>query len=283
MKRARSSVGQEAPVTPGGGSSASETDVALAAPPALGQPKTRGRRGLLWCGSALLLLAGLYLVLLAFPAPLFRYRMDYRQFRIYATRPIDAAAVRKVLDRAEALLARSPLHDPARTHRVYFLSTFAEFAFFARGNYSAFAVNNIGLRNIFVSRTNWEADLVLADRPAYNRRSLSAVLAHEMIHTLMERRYGLLTNFRVPTWKREGYADYVAGESSFDLERGKALLRAGESDPSPAFLYLRYRLVTEHLLDTKGVSVDEFVEQDFDVPAVESELQERLARQAGSS
>ena len=246
-------------------------------------PASRWRRRLNIVGALVLAAAVLYVLLLAFPAPLFRYRMDYRQFRVYATRPIEEARLRVVLDRAEALLVRSPLHDPARIHRLYFLGSFRQFAFFARGNHRAFAVNNVGIRNVFLSRSDWASDSIFANRPSYNRRSLSAVLAHEMIHTLMEKRYGLLTNWRVPTWKREGYADYLAQESSFEVDHGRELIRQGSEDPSPAFLYLRYRLVVAYLLDTKGVSVEELVTQEFDVAALERELREQLSRPAAEA
>jgi hypothetical protein len=231
-------------------------------------------------GGGIVVAALLYGLLLVFPAPLFRHRLQYRQFRVYSTQPLDPIRVTAVLDRAESLLVRSPLHDPERIHRLYCTASFRHFAFFARRSHRAFAINNAVIRNIFLSRSQWESDAVYANRPNYNRRSLSAVLAHEMIHTLMEKRYGVLATLRVPTWKREGYADYVAQESSFDLARGREMIRQGSDDVSPAFLYLKSRLVVAHLLEDEGMSVDEFLTREFDAGALESELRERLARGA---
>jgi hypothetical protein len=44
------------------------------------------------------------------------------------------------------------------------------------------------------------------------------VLAHEAMHTYLGRRVGLLATWRLPWWKKEGYAEYVASAGLADSE-----------------------------------------------------------------
>ena len=104
--------------------------------------------------------------------------------------------------------------------------------------------------------------------PAHNQRSLHLVIAHECTHQLLRRRLGLLAAFRLPTWKNEGYCEYVAGNTSFDLAQGIELLASGNADSSPAFQYVKYYLAVRHILETEGFTVQQLVSQEFDPHAM---------------
>ena len=54
---------------------------------------------------------------------------------------------------------------------------------------------------------------------ANNARSLSGVIAHEITHLLIRKKFGYWRNLTMPTWKKEGYAEYVAGGSTLPYLR----------------------------------------------------------------
>ena len=44
------------------------------------------------------------------------------------------------------------------------------------------------------------------------------ILTHEAVHTLVERRIGLLRLWRLQWWQKEGYAEYIASAAATDSE-----------------------------------------------------------------
>src|SRR5260370_32629752 len=38
---------------------------------------------------------------------------------------------------------------------------------------------------------------------------IAAILAHEMTHTLSQKRLGIIRSWQTPSWKKEGYAEYI--------------------------------------------------------------------------
>ena len=99
-------------------------------------------------------------------------------------------------------------------------------------------------RNRVISRTD-------------RHRRVSSVLAHELTHLLIKADLGWLNEIKLGTsasWIIEGYADYIAQESSFPTDPGMALFCDGKTDPSPSYAYFRYRKVVGYLLDSEGLS-----------------------------
>lgn len=111
--------------------------------------------------------------------------------------------------------------------------------------------------------------------PNYNQRPLHSVIAHECTHQLLRRRLGIVKALRLPTWKNEGYCEYVAGEPSFDVSKGIKLLANSQSHPSPSFQYLKYYLAVRQAIDVDGISVVELMSQDISA--------ESLVKQAAES
>ncbi len=94
------------------------------------------------------------------------------------------------------------------------------------------------------------------------------------VRELIADRTGTIGYLRLAAWKNEGYSDYVAQGGEFSYDDGLRRLRQNDQDLDPARsgLYLRYHLLVAHLLDEKGVSVSDLLEQDFDSDAIEREL-----------
>ncbi len=179
-----------------------------------------------------------YLLLLSFPQVVFARSVTYHNFRVYSTAPIDGS-IYTDLDKAERKLAASEINDPRVSYRVFLCPSHAAFAFFAPGARTAFADNLPFVHNIFVNTADVKADVVTTGTGEHDRRTLSGVIAHECTHTLLAGRFGQVRMLRTPSWKQEGYCDYVAQSTSFDRAEGEKLLKQGGSDPSPSFFYFK--------------------------------------------
>ncbi|HZU95963.1 MAG TPA: hypothetical protein VFF73_04585, partial [Planctomycetota bacterium] len=183
--------------------------------------------------------------------------------------PIDSN-IATVLDRAAEKLRASGIDDPSLRFRLYACNERWRYRLVAPFSSSAFGVNSAG--RIALNRSDVAADRIYSGERV---RTLSGVIAHEATHSLLRQRYGCVTAARLPGWKSEGICDAVAGESSFPMEMGRALLGAGEEDPSPGFSYLKARLMVE-LLREEGLSWDEIVERRHDEGEVLERLRARL-------
>ena len=196
-----------------------------------------------------------YLLLLSFPQMVFARSVTYHNFRVYSTAPIDGS-VYSILDKAEQKLVGSEINDPRASYHIFLCPSHAAFAFFAPSARTAFADNLPFVHNIFVNTADVKADEVTTGTGQHDKRTLSGVIAHECTHTLLARRLGQVRMLRTPSWKQEGYCDYVAQATSFDREEGTKLLKKGGSDPSPSFFYFKAFTAITYLKDRKhwGVS-----------------------------
>jgi hypothetical protein len=209
----------------------------------------------------LILLLAIYLLVSAYPIPLFPNRVSHAGITVYSDRELEPE-IYAVLERAVRNISTSAVYDSSVHHRVFLAGSHGKFAFFAQTHFRAFGIRSPLMGNIFVTKSDPAADRVIARRDGeYNQRSLSGVIAHEITHALLRQTPG---GRGLPTWKEEGYADYIAGESTFDYACGVELLKAGEHDPSPAFRYFKHRLLVEYLLDLKQVPFEQFLTEYYD-------------------
>ena len=178
---------------------------------------------------------------------------------VYSVSPIPDVMTERI-DRADALLAASPLAEPGLRRTLVLTGGGWRWQVLAAGNW-----NVIALRRPFSSVLLFNSSDVVADRvrngaPGGGERTLSGTIAHESVHLLTARRYGEIRLARMPEWKREGYADYVAQETSIGAE-DEARIRERWPD-SPVLRYYAAHRRVKHLLDSDGKSVDELLLKD---------------------
>ncbi|MHC5537713.1 hypothetical protein ACYOEI_05715, partial [Singulisphaera rosea] len=132
--------------------------------------------------------------------------------------------------------------------------------------------------NTVLNRAEIPADLVFRKSSGQDRRPLSSVIAHERVHALLLAHYGPWRYYRIPTWKNEGYCEYVAGAPSFDLDEGRRLIREGRESPAPAFGYLQAYFMVKYLLDVEHRTVDDLMAKDFDEVGLHAKLRGAIDR-----
>ena len=207
-------------------------------------------------------LAIAYLLLLYFPQPLFAYSTQHEKFQIYSRQPIQPELA-SLLDTAEARLRRSAIYEADGPRRIYLTDGFGVYALLSHKAYKSFANSVPYFENVIVNKSDVASDRVFLNRERNNSRSLSGVIAHEVIHLFIQRRYGATTTMLMPTWKKEGYCEYIAGDSTITLEEGIRLWRENPSDDT-GYRFIRYHLMVKHLLENEKMSADDIFTTSLD-------------------
>ena len=79
----------------------------------------------------------------------------------------------------------------------------------------------------------------------------------------------------MPAWKKEGYAEYVAGGSTLDYETGLRMWKANPRD-STGYQYFKYYMLVRYLLEHDKLGVDALVDRDFDLHSLEERVLKSL-------
>jgi len=192
--------------------------------------------------------------LLAWP-----YSAEFGHTIVYSERPIPRQ-MRRVLARSDALVARSPLAEPGLERRLFLTDGGWRWDLLALTSRGAFALRRPYRDAIIVNASDVAADRVENGAPVGGSRSLSGTIAHETSHILVADRLGEWRAFLLPGWKSEGYADYVAQESSLG-DGDYARLRANGARREAMFYYEARRRVAAALARNGG-DVERFLTAD---------------------
>jgi hypothetical protein len=212
-----------------------------------------------------------YLLTIIFPQFLFANELSYKNFQVYSRQPLDGN-IERVLDLAEARLAKSPIYDREMTQRIFISDLYALYTFLGPFSRKAFANTIPVAGHIRVGKIDAKHDLVFRNSDADNQRSLSGVLAHEVTHNLIRKRFGLINSFTsLPNWKDEGYCEYVAGEGTLSFEEGVRRWKENPNDES-RYAYFKYHQMVKYLLDVEKISVEELFNESFDKKKLEAKV-----------
>ena len=215
-----------------------------------------GARGLgVTIGLAFVVVVSLYTpAALAFP-----HVERFGNTTVYSVAPIPDVMAERI-NRADALLAQSPLAEPGLRRTLVLTDGGWRWRVLAAGYWNVIALRRPFSSMLLFNRADVAADRVRNGAPMGGERTLSGTIAHESVHLLTARRYGEIRLARMPEWKREGYADYVAQETSIGAE-DEARIRERWADAPVLRYYAAHRKV-KHLLDSGGMSVDELLSKD---------------------
>jgi hypothetical protein len=226
----------------------------------------------------LLVLGATYLVLLCNPGVFFRYSFTHGGMAVFSDEPIPASA-RRVIELAESRLAQSPvLHGrAARTIRIYICNRKWRFILFANTRYKVGGIAYAPLtNNVFLRGAHFDSNRLVGPSGGEvpGERTLTYYIAHEVMHTVVADHLSVVAHWRLPAWKNEGYADYVAKGSDFDYDQVVLQFRRGarELDPARSGLYLRYHLLVAYLLDKRRIGVHRMLAEHFDQAELEAEI-----------
>ena len=239
------------------------------------QPKTRFGRTLRRSERILVVLTMLYAGLHIFPQPLFAHSVTADGITIYSPDPLPPEAASCATRTAE-LLKQSELALPDRPERVFVCNAPWLFRLFSPRSPQAFAISVPLTDNVFVSGADFSTDVATRSGRDFNKRSFSAVMAHEITHGLIRHRLGPLRSIRLPDWVAEGYCDYIAHESSFPEAKGLRLFATGQDQRSMSYRYFTYRQMVRYLMEHENLTFSQVVARSNESASVAAEAREAL-------
>lgn len=214
-----------------------------------------------------------YVLLLSFPQVLFAHEISYRNLKVYSREPLDQN-IYAVLDKVESRLAASEINNQEIRPKIFITNSHGLYAFISL----YFGSNSFGkgfaalpTNNIFINKSDVAKDLVFRRAVANNERSLSGVIAHETTHLLIRKKFGYWRNLTMPVWKKEGYAEYVAGGSTLSYETGVKMWKENPKDGT-GYHYFKYYMLVKYLLEHDKLSVEDLFNRDFDVQSLEERV-----------
>lgn len=223
--------------------------------------------------NVVLLFGAACVLLLSFPQLLFAHEVSYKNFRVYSREPLDQN-INTVLDRVQSRLATSSINNDEVKPKVFLINSFR----FYEGLSLYLGAHSFGkgfpllpTNNIFINKSDPSKDQVFRNADSDNVRSLSGVIAHEITHLLVRKRLGYWRNMTIPTWKKEGYAEYVAGGSTLPYETGVKRWKDNPKDGT-GYQYFKYYMLVTYLLEHEKITVDELFSGDFDVALLEEKV-----------
>ncbi|HLM01799.1 MAG TPA: hypothetical protein VK400_12145 [Pyrinomonadaceae bacterium] len=218
-----------------------------------------------------------YFLTLVFPQYLFAHQVSRNNFKVYARQPLDEK-INHVLDAAQERLAKSPIYDKDITERIFISDTFAFYIFQSPLSRKSFATTLPVIGNIRINKADVAGDSVFRETQTDNQRSLSGVIAHEVTHNLIRRKFGLADSLvKMPDWKEEGYCEYVAGETTLSFEEGVRRWKENPAEDSK-YAYFKYHQMVKYLLDDEKITVEDLFNRDFDLKELEAKVFAKICR-----
>ena len=199
-------------------------------------------------------------LLLWFPQPAFAHKVVYKNFTVYSTRAV-RGDVGIIFNSVTEKIKRSENYEEKYQHRIFLCEpgTFYHALLFTENG--SYASNMTLLHNVFIFPVA-DFDKNTVTRPGSKvSYHLDQLLAHELTHTFV--------TARLPSWKKEGYAEYIASYKkgyveSGDLKKNATTLLTSEDYflineqgiPRP-LPYFKSRTLIEYLFFIKGMTFEE--------------------------
>ena len=203
-----------------------------------------------WSLGGVLGLLMVFVALLAFPGFMFAHQLAYRNLTVYADQDL-RGGMEPILARVAAQVAASEINAPGLEHDIYFGHDNAPFRALQRARlgvvHALFPHISPAAPNYNASWPPFVSQVVSLDVPdpardllrreAWpGRLNMTHILTHEVAHSLVMQRLGPAVAARLPFWKQEGYAEYVASTSlratpGYSLRAGVAKVLATDLAP----------------------------------------------------
>ena len=238
----------------------------------------------------LLILISALVTLILFPQIVFANKMKYKNFKVCSNDKINQD-IKILLDNAIDLVQRSELYDSSYKYNIILcynsfynkIDDLLGIGPAARGR-----INNVIIK-VRIDPTN---NLAFATFRKECEVNLTYLFAHEMIHCLQTKTYGIIkfNPFKHPEfWKLEGYPEYISRkplllskdysltneiEKYVSLENkatDRWILPEEGGCEAPAYYY-KGRLMIEYLMDIKHMSYDQILKDSVSETTIFKEM-----------
>lgn len=233
----------------------------------------------------LIVLIFAFIAIISYPqAYYFNDKIEHKNFRVYCDIKIPDQ-IYPILDEVDRLIRQSECYDPNLKFNVFLRSDVNKYNLLP-GQFpgGGFGQTISLIKNVFI----YKSDCVTNTSYTHlgHTRTLSNVLAHELMHVLVENKWLLKSkseylskdsSLEFGLWKEEGYAEYIAGGSSISLDYGLKMLNNEVSiECVPQFEYFKYWLAVRHLILKKHMTFEEILYKKLNLDDVLQEAKDEL-------
>lgn len=206
----------------------------------------------------LVILAVLYVLIIRYPEPFFRYSISYDNIHLYSVSPLPAST-EDLLKQAQSRLAASEIYNRHVRQNVFICGSPAQFEFFTNVGYRSSGLTYVYFnRSIFLRPSNIARNQLInyMGKAVTDDRTLVYYISHELTHSMTVSYVGAWKYHELPKWLKEGYADYIGkGPDTFaDIQA-----KFEDSSYHTNREYLRYELMVAYLLDAKHISTHDLL------------------------
>lgn len=215
-----------------------------------------------------------YIILIINPKSLFAYSYEYKNFSVFSDRII-SANIENVLEDVRNRLEHSELYTNGNQFKIFLCNDNWRFKFFSRNGNAGGIVNFVISPNIFIRQNNIDSNTISPPKSwihSTEDRPLSYFIAHEGVHSL-QRNISSLLVIKSKSYILEGYADYIAKSSDFDMREYVDLYKKKNiiMDPNKG-LYAKYHLYIAFLIEYKGFTFYQILSEEPDIEDVLKEV-----------
>jgi hypothetical protein len=196
--------------------------------------------------------------------------------------------IAQILDSCIVLLRQNNIYTKSNGRIILCTSAdqYSRKVFFIHRN--SLGINQPLFRTIIMAPADFKNNRYSKSDERLINRSLSDAIVHEITHTYIHEKMGFFQHTKTrmfQNWKIEGFCEYVANSSSFDIEKGKRIFLGDiqlENEMLDSrlmkitYFYFKSRLRADFLLSYKGLTFDEFFNTKFDVNELEDEIRQKL-------
>lgn len=217
----------------------------------------------------------IYVLMVLYPNLLFSYSVSYKNYTVFSNEVMEDH-IYSILDSVDKQLSTSDVYDNTIKHKIFISDNYKLYTFLSHMYYKTSGITYVFFNNHYITKSEIKNDVSIKNSEGYNKTSLTHVITHESMHTLLQERLGLIKYLSLPKWMMEGYCEYISDDSIYDYDEGIEQLKTGKKDKSKSFNYFQYRIMVEYLFDVEKITFDDFVEKDFDFSSVELKMIESL-------
>lgn len=218
--------------------------------------------------SIILLSVFLIVTVLCFPQfYYFDHQLIYKNFNLYSDKPFPQKTY-SIMDKVEMLIQKSEIYDPHLHFKIFIRSDYSVHNLLPwQFSTSAYAVTRPLIKNVFISKGDFKSNA--SYKVSGGSRPLNIIIAHELVHVLVENKFLLQIGQYAEDWskagflwKEEGYAEFIAGGSTFDLKQGLHILQHQDRVKFNFYEleYFKYWLAVSYLFEVKHITIKELME-----------------------
>lgn len=226
----------------------------------------------------------IYACIMISPQIFFNRSINYKNFLVHYNGEINKKSVFSLLDKVNNSLQIIDSYENDININVFICNNFNLYRLFTPLSPNSFAINTPIGDKIIYAKVDFKNDTVYTNNA--NKSSFSKTLVHEITHTISKKKFGAIQTWfspfintrvnilgmtLVPKWKNEGYAEYIAKHSSFDIDEGISIFVNNINVDSESYRYFTYRLYMTFLLDVKGETIEEVVNNKYNLEKLKEE------------